>query len=187
MILPPEHLRQRPIAGSSPKHAAPRFATQDILKPMPAFELIILLSIGSFQVNVPAVSKQAAPTFEDSAKGVVEFVQWFKSTIPEPKFGQPPLQVCVVGALPFTLEKAPYLPKPLWESRQPLHSLEPYSATFHYVEPPKAGAKAPAREPCVTPSRSAPRRRRRNSPTASHQRASRESMCMASRKRDTML
>ena len=109
---------------------------------MAAFQLIILLSIGSFQAQLPAVSKLPSPSFDDSAAGAVEFVKWAKATIPAPKFGQPPLQICVVGALPFTPDQAPYLPKPLWESRQPLRSLEPYAATFHYVEP-APGAKPP--------------------------------------------
>jgi hypothetical protein len=100
---------------------------------MPAIHLVILLSIGTFQASIPSVSKQATPSFADSDQGAETFTTWAKAAIPSPKFGQPPLQICVVGAVP----------KPLWESAPPFHSLEPYSATFHYVEQAK-GMKATA-------------------------------------------
>ena len=102
---------------------------------MPVTQLVILLSLGTFQAAVPGVGHTPSPVFEDSALGVKSFMAWLKPLLPPPTFNQLPLQVCVVGAVPFTPEKAPYLPKPLYESQQPLHQLEPYSATFHYVSP----------------------------------------------------
>ncbi len=108
---------------------------------MPAVQLVILLSVGSFQAVAPAVSKQPSAVYADSAQGTTDFVTWFRSQVPPAKFAQPPLDVCVVGAVPFTAERAPYLPKPLWESKPPWRHLEPYAARFHYVEP-AAGRKA---------------------------------------------
>ena len=107
-----------------------------------ALQLVILLSAGTFQGAVPALSKQPSAVFPDTAQGNADFVAWLRPTLPPPRFAQPPLQVCVVGAVPFTPEKAPFLSKPLWESRPPWKSLEPYAATFHYVEPLPSG-KAP--------------------------------------------
>jgi hypothetical protein len=107
-----------------------------------AAEIVILLSVGSFQVALPRLPKAPSPTFADTAAGVTQFVDWVKPELGEPRFNQPPTRFCVVGAVPFTENAAPYLPRPLWESRQPLRRLEPYSATFHYVEVP-AGTKAP--------------------------------------------
>jgi hypothetical protein len=59
-----------------------------------------------------------------------------------PATNQPPLKIRVIGAVPFSAKKVPYLPKPLWESQRTLHALEPYPATFHYVEV-APGAKSP--------------------------------------------
>ena len=96
-------------------------------------QVVILLSIGSFQVQTPMIPGPPSPVFEDSKAGVAAFVTWARGHIPEPKWNQRPMQVCVVGAQYFTPEHAPYLTKQLYESKQPLHQLEPYSATFHYV------------------------------------------------------
>lgn len=109
---------------------------------MPATLLVILLSIGSYQASIPGVTQKPSPRFEDTAQGLQDFARWARATVPEPKFNQPPLRICVVGASPFSAEKPPYLPKPLWESKPPLHALEPYAATFHYVEP-QPGAAPP--------------------------------------------
>jgi hypothetical protein len=108
---------------------------------MAPIQLVLLLSIGSFQAFIPGVTQQASPVFEDSDQGLKSFTAWARSTMGEPRFNQPPLQICVVGAVPFT-DKGPYISKPIWESKQPVRALEPYSATFHYVEP-AAGAPAP--------------------------------------------
>jgi hypothetical protein len=95
---------------------------------------VILLSVGTFQVALPDPSAAVSPIFADSQDGVQVFLQWLKPQLPTPKWGQAPIKICVVGAEPFSVQKAPYLSKPLYESQEPLHSLEPYSATFHYVE-----------------------------------------------------
>ena len=110
---------------------------------MPALQLVILLSVGSFQAMVPAQSPQASAVFPDTARGATAFVDWLRPQLPPPRFAQPPLDVCVVGAVPFSSERAPYLPKPLWESKPPWRNLEPYAARFHYVQP-VAGGKAAA-------------------------------------------
>lgn len=99
-----------------------------------ALELVLLLSVGSFQAFIPGVTKDASPVFEDSEQGLKTFTAWARSTMGEPKFNQPPTRICVVGAVPFA-DKGPYIAKPIWESKQPVRQLEPYSATFHYVEP----------------------------------------------------
>jgi len=106
-----------------------------------ALQLVILLSAGSFQASLPAVSKQPSAVYADTAQGVRDFITWLRPTLPTPKFAQPPLHICVVGAVPFTDETAPVLPKPLWESRPPWRSLEPYAATFHYVEADATSSK----------------------------------------------
>jgi hypothetical protein len=109
---------------------------------MAATHLIVLLSVGSFQALLPGIGPQPSPVFEDNAQGARAFTTWAKQTMPVPGFNQPPLRICVVGAVAFKPEAAPYLPKPLYESTFPLRALEPYSATFHYVEddkPDKAG------------------------------------------------
>jgi hypothetical protein len=99
-----------------------------------ALQLVILLSAGSFQAVVPGVSAQASAVYRDTPQGAREFITWLRPTLPAPKFAQPPMHVCVVGAVPFAADAAPVLPKPLWESKQPWRSLEPYAATFHYAE-----------------------------------------------------
>jgi hypothetical protein len=109
-----------------------------------ATQLVILLSVGSFQASLPGVSPQPSAAYPDTPQGAREFITWLRPTLPTPKFAAPPMHVCVVGAVPFVPEKAPVLPKPLWESKQPWRSLEPYAATFHYVE---ADAKEDAKDP----------------------------------------
>lgn len=109
-----------------------------------AAELIILLSLGSFQATLPQIPKATSPVFPDTAQGVADFMAWIKPVMGEPKFNQPPTKVCVVGAVPFKNDAPLYLPKPLWESRPPLRWLEPYTATFHYVE---LAASAPPPKP----------------------------------------
>lgn len=109
----------------------------------PAVELVILLAVGSFQASAPGTLREPSAVYPDTAEGARDFVVWLRGALPPPRFAQPPMQVCVVGAVPFTPEAAPVLPKPLWESRTPWRALEPYAATFHYVEPPAAGAKPP--------------------------------------------
>ncbi len=119
--------------------------------------MVLLVSLGSFQATLPAVSKQPSPVFPDTAPGATEFVRWAKATIPEPKFNEPPLQICVVGAVPFAGTAGPQIVEPLWKSRPPLRALEPYAATFHYVEPvagqpaPKPRTLADAVKICRTP------------------------------------
>jgi hypothetical protein len=110
-----------------------------------AAELVILLSLGSFQATLPQLPKATSPVFPDTPQGVTDFMAWLKPTMGEPKFNQPPTKVCVVGAVPFTAKAAPFLPKPLWESRPPLRWLEPFSATFHYVELPASAPTPQAR------------------------------------------
>ncbi len=110
---------------------------------MPAVQLVILLSVGAFQAVVPAVSKEPSAVYADTAQGATDFVTWLRPQLPPARFAQPPLDVCVVGAVPFGSERAPYLPKPLWESKPPWRNLEPYAARFHYVQP-VAGSKDPA-------------------------------------------
>lgn len=105
-----------------------------------ATQLVILLSVGSFQAVVPEMSREPSAKFPDTAQGARDFITWLRPRLPTPKFAQPPMHVCVVGAVPFSDATAPTLPKPLWESRQPWRSLEPYGATFHYAE---ADPKAP--------------------------------------------
>ena len=39
----------------------------------------------------------------------------------------------IVGALPF-VAKGPAISEPIWKSRMPVRTLEPYHATFHYAE-----------------------------------------------------
>jgi hypothetical protein len=111
-----------------------------------AAEIVILLSLGSFQALLPQAPKATgtSPSFTDTPAGVAQFVQWVRPVLGEPKFNQPPTRVCVVGAVPFPNGTALHLPQPLWESRQPLRQLEPYSASFHYLELPAPGAKATA-------------------------------------------
>lgn len=110
-----------------------------------AIQLVILLSAGSFQATVPAVSTQASAVYPDTVQGARDFITWLRPTLPAPKFAQPPLHVCVVGAVPFAADRVPLLPKPLWESKQPWRSLEPYAATFHYVELDAKGRAPKAR------------------------------------------
>ncbi len=109
-----------------------------------AFHLVILLSVGQFQATLPDITPQASPKFPDNAQGARDFTSWAKATMPTPKFIQPPLRICVVGAVAFKPDQVPLLPQSLWESKFPLRALEPYSATFHYVEPPKDGAASGA-------------------------------------------
>ena len=108
---------------------------------MVPIQLVFLLSIGSFQVSIPGVTRDISPVFEDSAQGLKSFTTWASTTMGEPKFNQPPLRFCVVGAVPFT-DKGPYIPQQISGSKPPVRSLEPYSATFHYVEP-APGAPVP--------------------------------------------
>ncbi len=128
-----------------------------------ALQLVILLSAGSFQATVPGVSTQPSAVYPDTPQGAREFITWLRPTLPTPKFAQPPLHVCVVGAVPFSPDKAPVLPKPLWESKQPWRSLEPYAATFHYVEPdakgrvPKARTLKQAQKICAAAAKTVPR------------------------------
>ncbi len=128
-----------------------------------AIQLVILLSAGSFQAVVPAVSSQPSAAYPDTPQGARDFITWLRPTLPTPKFAQPPLHVCVVGAVPFSPDKAPVLPKPLWESKQPWRSLEPYAATFHYAEPdakgraPKARTLKQAQKICAAAAKTAPR------------------------------
>ncbi len=107
-----------------------------------AAEIVILLSLGSFQATLPQIPKATSAPFADSAQGIRDFMGWVKPVMGEPKFNQPPTRICVVGAVPFAPKAELLLPSQLWESRQPLRQLEPYSATFHYVEP-AAGTPAP--------------------------------------------
>jgi hypothetical protein len=107
----------------------------------PAVELVILLAVGSFQAAAPGTLREPSAVYPDTAEGARDFVVWLRGALPPPRFAQPPMQVCVVGAVPFSPEAAPLLPKPLWESRHPWRALEPYAATFHYVEPPAPGGK----------------------------------------------
>ncbi len=109
---------------------------------MAPIQLVLLLSLCSFQVSIPGVTKEPSPVFEDSAKGLQAFTNWAVATLGEPKFNQPPYQLCVVGAQPF-VDKGPYVAEQISRSRPPVRSLEPYSATFHYVEPPARGAPPP--------------------------------------------
>lgn len=135
--------------------------------PAAALQLVILLSVGSFQATVPGVSTQPSATYPDTPQGARDFITWLRPTLPAPKFAQPPMHVCVVGAVPFSPDQAPVLPKPLWESRQPWRSLEPYAATFHYVEAkdtkdlkgrvPKARSMKQAQKICAAAAKSAPR------------------------------
>lgn len=131
-----------------------------------ALQLVILLSVGSFQASVPTVSKQASAAYPDTPQGAREFITWLRPTLPTPKFAAPPMHVCVVGAVPFAADKAPVLPKPLWESKQPWRSLEPYAATFHYVDAdakdakgraPKARSMKQALDICAAAAKSVPR------------------------------
>ena len=108
---------------------------------MAPFQLVLLLSVGSFQAFVPGVTKAPSPVFADSEQGLAAFTTWATRTLPEAGFNQPPLKICVVGAVPFG-GKTPYVAKPIWESHPPVRTLEPYSATFHYVDV-KAGDKPP--------------------------------------------
>jgi len=110
---------------------------------MAPLQLVILLSIGSFQGYVPGVTTEPSPVFEDSAAGLAAFTGWARSTMGEPRFNQPPLRICVVGAVPFPANKGPYISPQIWGSKQPIRRLEPYAATFHYVEP-AASAPVPA-------------------------------------------
>jgi hypothetical protein len=110
-----------------------------------ATQLIILLSVGSFQASVPGVTAQPSAVYPDTPQGARDFITWLRPTLPTPKFAQPPLHVCVVGAVPFAPDKAPVLSKPLWESKQPWRSLEPYAATFHYAQPDAKGRAAKPR------------------------------------------
>lgn len=116
-----------------------------------AAQLVILLSLGQFQAQIPGVTAEPSPVFEDGPKGARELTTWAKEKLPIPKFNQPPLRVCVVGAVPFTPEKAPFLPKPLWESQQPLRALEPYTASFLYVEAPAPAASGARAAKPATP------------------------------------
>lgn len=131
--------------------------------PAAATQLVILLSVGSFQAVVPEVSPKPSATFPDTAQGAREFITWLRPTLPTPKFAQPPMHICVVGAVPFTPEQAPVLSKPLWESRQPWRSLEPYAATFHYAEPdakgrvPKPRSWKQALQICAAAAKTVPR------------------------------
>lgn len=108
---------------------------------MPAIELVILLSIGSFQAFIPGLTKEPSPVFADSAEGLKTFTAWARQTMGEPRFNQPPTRICVVAALPFT-DKPPYISQPIWGSKPPVRALEPYGATFHYVDH-QAGAPLP--------------------------------------------
>ncbi len=108
---------------------------------MAPFQLVLLLSVGSFQAFVPGITKAPSPVFADSEQGLTAFTTWAQRTLPEAGFNQPPLKICVVGASPFG-GKPPYVARPIWESRPPVRALEPFAATFHYVEP-KPGDKPP--------------------------------------------
>lgn len=97
------------------------------------FKIVVLLSTGSFQATLALSPSQPSPSFEDSAQGVQTFVEWLRPRLPAPSWNEAPTQICVVGATHFSARTAPYLPKPLYESQPPWHSLEPYAASFHYA------------------------------------------------------
>jgi hypothetical protein len=97
------------------------------------FKIVVLLSTGSFQATLALSASQPSPEFEDSAQGVQSFFVWLRPLLPAPSWNQAPKQICVVGATHFSARTAPYLPKPLYESQSPWHSLEPYAASFHYA------------------------------------------------------
>ena len=101
---------------------------------MATLQIVILLSVGTFQATLDTPPTEMSPVFEDSARGVEGFVAWLKPQLPPPHWGQAPLRFCVVGAVPFADKSAPYASKPLYLSEEPFHSLEPYSAVFHYIE-----------------------------------------------------
>lgn len=107
-----------------------------------AFTIVVLLSAGSFQAALPDADAKPSPVFADSAAGVKDFVGWLRPQIPTGRWNPPPTQVCVVGAVPFDDAHAPYLPQPLVRSEGPLHGLEPYAATFHYVNADEAKKRA---------------------------------------------
>ena len=90
-------------------------------------------TLGTFQAFIPGVTKQPSPVFQDSEQGLKAFTDWATKTIGEPAFNQPPHHICVVGALPF-VDKGPAISEPIWKSRMPVRTLEPYHATFHYAE-----------------------------------------------------
>jgi hypothetical protein len=102
------------------------------------FKIVVLLSAGSFQAVLPSAGPSPSPVFPDSEAGVGHFVEWLQPRLPRDAWNPPPRQFCVVGARPFDDAHPPYLPQPLYNSRGPLHGLEPYVANFHYVKPAQA-------------------------------------------------
>lgn len=97
------------------------------------FQIVILLSAGSFQALLPSLSTQISPTYPDDAKGAQAFMDWLVPQYPKGRWNPPPTQVCVVGVEPFAKDGTVYLPQPLHASKPPFRVLEPYSATFHYI------------------------------------------------------
>ncbi len=105
--------------------------------------IVLLVSLGSFQAQVPGLTKTPSPVFEDNEQGLRTFTAWARATMGEPRFNQPPHHICVVGAVPF-VDRGPFIAEPISKSRMPVRQLEPYAATFHYVDASAAPApKAP--------------------------------------------
>lgn len=97
------------------------------------FQIVILLSSGSFQAVLPSLSASPSPAFADSAQGAQDFMQWLVPQYPKGRWNPPPTQVCVVGMEPFPKDRAVYLSQPLHASRPPFRVMEPYTASFHYI------------------------------------------------------
>lgn len=97
------------------------------------FQIVILLSAGSFQAVLPAVSPKVSPVYPDDARGVQAFMDWLVPQYPKGRWNPPPTQICVVGVEPFAKDRTLYLPQPLHASKPPFRVLEPYRATFHYI------------------------------------------------------
>jgi hypothetical protein len=97
------------------------------------FQIVILLSGGSFQAVLPGVSGQPSPVFPDTPAGSTAFMEWVKPQWPKGRWNPPPTQVCVVGMTPFAADRPPQLPQALYASKPPFRVMEPYAATFHYI------------------------------------------------------
>ena len=97
------------------------------------FQIVILLSAGSFQAVLPSVSPKPSPSFPDTPDGTRAFMDWMVPQYPKGRWNPPPTQVCVVGMEPFPPERPPYLVQPLHASKAPFRVMEPYGATFHYI------------------------------------------------------
>lgn len=98
-----------------------------------AFQILLLMNIGSFEAVLPQLSMKPSPAFPDNAAGAAAFVEWLRPQYPKGRWNPPPTRVCVAGVVPFDDKTIPQVPLDISASKPPWRLLEPFGATFHYI------------------------------------------------------